>query len=370
MRIVKNDLSFHDFQSIECARFIEEICETGKFSLGKFTDLVESEFIYPDRCLTVCNGTIGLQLIYSVMREMDRIFVPTLTVPMVSRAVIPTKAFVTAQVHRLFVGGLHCLTEASFRNVTLTPNDAVVFVATGGLVSFDFLRVVELVRSSGAFLILDLSHAHSGKLDGKSLHEYGDAAVWSCYATKAMTSGGEGGIVWFKDPELMKRASAFANQGKVRGVGQVTEFGLNFRMSEVNAAIMYSEILHRDIHLETMKKLDDRYLSRGVSGLHREVDGLEISYYKFIVDVPRGMAPRIEELMREKGVFCSGRVHSSLDDCDGYIKMDSVADEISVSHVCLPMHRKMTNDDVDFVSKVFHECMLKECVEEIQSEQK
>lgn len=365
MRIVKNDLSFHDFQSIECARFIEEICETGKFSLGKFTDLVESEFIYPDRCLTVCNGTIGLQLIYSVMREMDRIFVPTLTVPMVSRAVIPARAFVSSKVHRVNVGWHHCITKNSFENIKLTPNDAVVYVATGSLVGYDFLEFVEFIKASGAFFILDLSHAHSCTLGGVPLHTFADAAVWSCYATKAMTSGGEGGIVWLRDLELMGNASAFANQGKVRGNGKVSAFGLNFRMNEINAAIMYSEILHRDLHLQHMRQLDDRYLSNGVTGFHRFLEGLSISYYKYIVNVPLGSAQRVEQLMKDKGVLCSGRVHSNMDDCDGFIGVDPIANEISISHVCLPMHRKMTVEDVDVVSEVF-----KACLEEVLRDQR
>jgi len=88
------------------------------------------------------------------------------------------------------------------------------------------------VPRAGIFLIEDCAHAHGAAWDGRRPGTWGDAGVWSFYATKTISTG-EGGMLVSRHPELLDHARAFRNYGKpdhaVAGTG--------FRMSEFTAAL-------------------------------------------------------------------------------------------------------------------------------------
>ena len=96
-------------------------------------------------------------------------------------------------------------------------------------------------RSSGSpptaattaiFLIEDCAHAHGADFNGVRPGAWGDAGVYSFYATKTISTG-EGGMLVSRHPELLDHARAFRNYGKPDY--EIT--GLNFRISEFTAAI-------------------------------------------------------------------------------------------------------------------------------------
>src|SRR5205823_1310957 len=61
---------------------------------------------------------------------------------------------------------------------------------------------------------------------------WGDAGVYSLYATKTISTG-EGGVLVSRRPEVVQHARAFRNYGKP----DYAVAGLNFRMSEFTAAL-------------------------------------------------------------------------------------------------------------------------------------
>jgi dTDP-4-amino-4,6-dideoxygalactose transaminase len=109
---------------------------------------------------------------------------------------------------------------------------AAVLVHIGGHIAFDSDRIAAWCRDNEVFLIEDCAHAHGADWNGRRPGSWGDAGLWSFYATKTVSTG-EGGMLVSKHPELIEFARAFRNYGKPDyGV-----HGLGLRMSEFTAAL-------------------------------------------------------------------------------------------------------------------------------------
>ena len=107
-----------------------------------------------------------------------------------------------------------------------------MLVHIGGHIAFEVERIAEYCRANGIFLLEDCAHAHGASWNGRRPGSWGDAGVYSFYATKTISTG-EGGMLVSNDDDLLEHARAFRNYGKPdHGVE-----GLNLRMSEFTAAI-------------------------------------------------------------------------------------------------------------------------------------
>ena len=162
---------------------------------------------------------------------------------------------------------------------------AAFLVHIGGHIAFDVQRIADYCAENGIFLIEDCAHAHGASWNGRRAGTYGDAGVYSLYATKTITTG-EGGVLVSRRPELVEHARAFRNYGKPSYEVQ----GLNFRMSEFTAALGLVQI-ERMPEIVAWKndvargELDPQYASRlelpggMVSGLYKYIvfDWLERS---------------------------------------------------------------------------------------------
>jgi dTDP-4-amino-4,6-dideoxygalactose transaminase len=109
---------------------------------------------------------------------------------------------------------------------------AAFLVHIGGHIAFDTLQIAEYCAQNDIFLIEDCAHAHGADWNGRRAGTYGDAGVYSLYATKTITTG-EGGVLVSRRPEVIEHARAFRNYGKP--TYEVP--GLNFRMNEFTAAL-------------------------------------------------------------------------------------------------------------------------------------
>ena len=109
---------------------------------------------------------------------------------------------------------------------------AAILVHVGGHLAFDSEQIAAYCRDNGIFLLEDCAHAHGADWDGGPPGSFGDAGVYSLYATKTVSSG-EGGVLVSGNEDLIEYARKFRNYGKFDH--QVD--GLNFRMNEFTAAL-------------------------------------------------------------------------------------------------------------------------------------
>jgi dTDP-4-amino-4,6-dideoxygalactose transaminase len=109
---------------------------------------------------------------------------------------------------------------------------AAVLVHIGGHIAFEVEEIASYCRENDIFLIEDCAHAHGASWHDRKPGSWGDAGVYSLYATKTISTG-EGGTLVSRHPELLEHARAFRNYGKP----DYAVSGLNFRMNEFTAAL-------------------------------------------------------------------------------------------------------------------------------------
>jgi dTDP-4-amino-4,6-dideoxygalactose transaminase len=126
-----------------------------------------------------------------------------------------------------------CMSFADFEAKAdrLRPRAAFV-VHIGGHIAFEVEQIARYCDQHGIFLIEDCAHAHGASWDGRRAGTYGDAGVYSLYATKTISTG-EGGVLVSRRPEVLEHTRSFRNYGKPSYAVR----GLNFRMSEFTAAL-------------------------------------------------------------------------------------------------------------------------------------
>ncbi|MBO8137430.1 MAG: DegT/DnrJ/EryC1/StrS family aminotransferase [Desulfotomaculum sp.] len=111
---------------------------------------------------------------------------------------------------------------------------AVLVVHIFGLPS-DMDDICYLTKKNKLYLIEDCAQAHGALYKGRKVGTFGEAAAFSFYSTKNITSG-EGGMVVTSSPEINRKVRMFINHGQSKKY-QHDILGYNYRMSNIHAAI-------------------------------------------------------------------------------------------------------------------------------------
>jgi perosamine synthetase len=103
----------------------------------------------------------------------------------------------------------------------------------------DMPALCDLADDHDLFVLEDACQAHGAKCNGKRVGRFGDAACFSFYPTKNMTTG-EGGIVTTDRDDVAERTAQYVNHGRGEtGTGSYdhVDLGHNHRMTSLEAAI-------------------------------------------------------------------------------------------------------------------------------------
>ncbi len=197
---------------------------------------------------------------------------------------------------------------------------AAILVHIGGHIAFDSERIAAYCREHGIFLLEDCAHAHGAGWNGTRPGGFGDAGVYSLYATKTVSTG-EGGVLVSADPELIEFAAKFRNYGKFEHEVD----GLNFRMSEFTAAL---GLVQAD-RMEEIVAWKNRYAREHLDPAHPArlelPEGMTSGLYKYIVFEP------IEK--------STGRVYEQ--PCHRIMGRDADlpnSDWVAENHWCVPLY--------------------------------
>jgi dTDP-4-amino-4,6-dideoxygalactose transaminase len=158
---------------------------------------------------------------------------------------------------------------------------AVIVVHIGGHIAFRVAEIAALCRAEGVFLLEDCAHAHGATFHGKRPGTWGDAGAYSFYATKTISTG-EGGMLVSHDDELLTHARAYINYGKP----EHRVAGLNFRMSELTAAIGVVQAERLPEIVAWKNDVARAHLDPIHPGRLQLPDGMVSGYYKYITFDP------------------------------------------------------------------------------------
>jgi perosamine synthetase len=214
-----------------------------------------------------------------------------------------------------------CMSFSDFREQAERHRPrAAILVHIGGHLAFETEQIADYCAANGIFLLEDCAHAHGASWGGRKPGSWGDAGVFSLYATKTVSTG-EGGILVSRRPEVIEHARAFRNYGKP----DYRVRGLNFRMSEMVAALGIVQV-ERMPEIVAWKndaareQLDPQYPNR-----LQLPEGMVSGLYKYIV---YGWLER-----------SSGRVYD--EPCHRIMGSDRdlpVTDWVARNHSCVPLY--------------------------------
>lgn len=158
---------------------------------------------------------------------------------------------------------------------------AVFIVHIGGHIAFQIDEIARLCKSKNIKLIEDCAHAHGSHWNEKRAGEWGDAGVYSFYATKTISTG-EGGILVTKNKDLAEFARKYRNYGKF----EYKIEGLNYRMNEFTAAIGCVQAGRLNDIVGWKNEFVKKHLDPKFSARLKFPEGMVSGYYKYIVFEP------------------------------------------------------------------------------------
>jgi dTDP-4-amino-4,6-dideoxygalactose transaminase len=195
-----------------------------------------------------------------------------------------------------------------------------MLVHIGGHIAFDVERIAALCEAKGIFLIEDCAHAHGATWNGKRPGSWGDAGVYSFYATKTISTG-EGGMLVSENEELLEFARYFRNYGKP----DYAHFGLNFRLSEFTAAIGLVQTERLEEIVAWKQEVARTVLDPANPNRLKMPDGMASGYYKYIV---------FTEVDRSTGKVYDEPCHRIM----GIEAALPNTDWVAANHWCIPLY--------------------------------
>ena len=218
------------------------ISSKGEF-IGRF-ERTFAEYIGAPHATTVCNGTVAIHLALEALGigAGDEVIVPTLTY------VASVNTIIQAGARPVYVDSLDATWQIDPEDVKrkITPNTKAIMVVHLYGLSCNMDAITAICNAHGLLLIEDCAEAFGTRYKGQHVGTFGDAATFSFFGNKTITTG-EGGMVVTKDKTVMERAYHLKNQG----VSQVREYwhdvvAYNYRMTNICAAIGLAQLEHAD----------------------------------------------------------------------------------------------------------------------------
>ena len=205
--------------------------------------------------------------------------------------IVPGYTFIASITSIIFARAVPVLAEID-ETLTLDPEDvrrkitprtkAIMLVhMLGNPGHIDEIR--EIARQNNILLIEDCAQAFAATYKGKYVGSFGDMGTFSFNFYKTITAG-DGGLVATADKNLYERAFAIHDQGHLplrQGVeqGARTVMGLDFRMTELAAAVLLAQLKKVEGIRSELKRRKNRF-KEGI----QDLEGLE---YRTLLD-PEG----------------------------------------------------------------------------------
>ena len=158
---------------------------------------------------------------------------------------------------------------------------AAWLVHIGGDIAFQVEEIAEYCRSEGITLLEDCAHAHGASWNGKKPGSWGDAGIYSYYATKTISTG-EGGMLVSSHSDLLDYAKKFRNYGKFEHEVE----GLNYRLSEFTAALGVVQTERMDEIVSWKNEYARDVLDAQHPNRLLLPEGMNSGFYKYIVFDP------------------------------------------------------------------------------------
>jgi dTDP-4-amino-4,6-dideoxygalactose transaminase len=175
--------------------------------------------------------------------------------------IVPPYTFIATANAPLLLGAtpVFCDIELDTLNLDARALQGIITPRTKAIIPVHFAgraadmdSILAIARLHNLFVLEDAAHAHGAAWKERGLGSIGDAGAFSFQASKNMTAG-EGGMILTNDQELAEICESYVWVG--RKVGRPWyehhRLGWNYRMMELQAAILIEQLKHLPAQLAT-----------------------------------------------------------------------------------------------------------------------
>jgi dTDP-4-amino-4,6-dideoxygalactose transaminase len=322
-------------------------------------------------CGVVSSGTAALHLALRALgiSQGDAVIVPAFTFPATANVVINVGAEVLlCEVSRDSYVVTPELIETAIAQTPHGELKGIIIVHEFGYPA-DMRSIRKIAGHYGLKLIEDAACALGTQTESHHPGYYSDAACFSFHPRKAITTG-EGGAVLSNDKTIVDRIKNLRNHG-INYTDQgpdFTEAGLNYRMTDFQAALAVGQLARFSAELSKRKKLAELYSETLAStpGVHLPQSSPGHSWQSFMVVLDKAIDRNsVIRAMAQKGIetnLGAQALHllTYYKDTYGYDGTAfKTAADLYRNGLALPLYGKLQPADITYISQtlkgVLHE---------------
>ncbi|MFC2166762.1 DegT/DnrJ/EryC1/StrS family aminotransferase [Acidobacteriota bacterium] len=301
----------------------DDIFENQHWSEGKYTQIFEEKWSEHNKASSIAFSSWG----GATMAALEFFKIRGKTV------LCPSNTFMATPLSVIKTGGKVEFVDCNRDDLCMNLDDlktkiqkynpsAVIIVHIGGHIAFQIEEIAKLCKTSGIILIEDCAHAHGASWNGKKPGNWGDAGIYSFYATKTISTG-EGGMLVTSNEDLVEFAKLYRNYGKF----DYKVEGLNYRMNEFTAAMGCVQVDRLEEIVSWKNEYAEKILDHNFNNRLFFPEGLISGYYKYIV---------FEPIEKSTGKVYDKLCHKIMNKSDELPNSDWVAK----NHWCVPLYYK------------------------------
>lgn len=314
-------------------------------------ELKLKEYLDVSHMLYVGNGTIALQIAIKALELKGEI----ITTPF--SYVATTSSIVWEGCKPVFVD-----IDPSSLNIDPTKIEEAITKKTSAILAThvygnpcDIETIQHIANKHNIRVIYDAAHCFGTKYKGKSVFEFGDISTTSFHATKLFHTI-EGGAVFTKNPELLKKMAYMRNFGH-DGPTNFLGVGVNGKNSEFHAAMGLVNLNYAKEILDRRKELS-LYYDQKLKGLNMQTLAIETNskfnyaYYPIVLPSEE-ILEKMLNVLNENWIYPRRYFYPSLNHLD-YVQSNNleIAEDISKRVLCLPLYHTLSFEEINFIARL------------------
>src|SRR4051794_750944 len=238
---------------------VARVVSSGHFVLGPEVTAFEerfAEYCRTAHCRAVNSGTsaLHLALLAAGIGPGDEVITVSMTFVATTAAIL----YSGAKPVFIDVDTVTWTMDPGLIEAAITPRTkAILPVHLHGLMA-DMDPIMAIARRHGLVVIEDAAQAHGAEYKGRRAGSVGDLGCFSFYPGKNLGAYGEGGAVVTDNPEFARRIALLRDWGQETKYNHVIP-GYNYRMDEIQSAILNVKLDYIERWTEARRSLADRY---------------------------------------------------------------------------------------------------------------
>jgi perosamine synthetase len=320
------------------------------------------EYIGIKHCSMTTSGTTAIMaaLLALGVKKDDEVLVPNYTMIATANAV---KAL-GAVVKLVDVNKETYTLDLDTVKATLSERTKVVIHVSLNNRSTQLQEIVEYCHSRNVLVLEDAAQSLGCRLNGKHYGTFGDIACFSL-STPKIISTGQGGFVVTNNDELASHVFKIKNFGrKSGGIEEYSEFGLNFKFTDLQAVVGLEQTKKLPERVERMKEIYEVYKSElgKDTSQYQLLDGLgNPEWIPWFVDIVVSNRSELMTFLKKHAIdtrICYPSIHST----EFYAIEESYpnTDRISGNGLFLPTHFALSDSEIRYVGqilKLYYACL-------------